>query len=64
MRVGDPVSITFEDGETVEGWLYGELPQGHLISLDPVGKEIRFIPKIWQGMGHRGRATGRDVPAG
>jgi hypothetical protein len=46
--IGYPVSVTFEDGETVKGWVYGELPQGYLISLDPDGKEIRLITREWR----------------
>ena len=33
-NIGNAVTIRFEDGETVKGWLYGEVPQGVLIALD------------------------------
>jgi hypothetical protein len=48
-KIGKPISFTTVDGETVEGWLYGVLPRGFPISLDPGGKEIRLIPEDWRG---------------
>jgi hypothetical protein len=46
-ELGKRVSYTFEDGETVEGWLYGELPQGILVAIDREGNDIRLIRKRW-----------------
>jgi hypothetical protein len=47
-EIGKRVVITFEDNEEFEGWIYGELPQGILISLDQEGNNIRMIPKSWR----------------
>ena len=54
--VGRPETIRFEDGEIVEGWIYGELPEGLLISLDPEGHEVRLFAKNWTSR------SGREAP--
>src|SRR5262249_35242916 len=58
-EVGEPIEITFRTGETVKGWLYGELPEGFLISMDQKGSDVRLFAKDWSSRGP-GKAAKAD----
>jgi hypothetical protein len=59
---GSPIGVSFEDGERVTGWLYGELNQDLLIALDRAGKDIRFFTKPWSSAGRRDAPYGTFAP--
>src|SRR5438128_419791 len=50
-EIGRYGRYTFEDGETATGWLYGELPEGVLLAMDPDGNDIRLFRKRWTSWG-------------
>src|SRR5215468_2773275 len=47
--VGRAVTLHFKDGTTVEGWYYGQLPLGLLISMDQEGHDVRLFTQEWSG---------------
>jgi hypothetical protein len=49
-RAGSYSRYQFEDGKTIVGWNFGELPEGLLISMDPDGNDVRL--------------SGKDIPRG
>ena len=52
--VGKRVSASLSDGGKIEGWLYGEIPQGILIAEDTEGSRLRLLQKgSWTSMGIR-----------
>jgi hypothetical protein len=40
---GVRVTLSVKDGPDIEGWLWGETPQGLLVAVDKAGKDIRLI---------------------
>jgi hypothetical protein len=46
-QLGQHGQHTFEDGERATGWLYGELPEGLLLSMDRDGHDVRLFKKRW-----------------
>ena len=48
--VGRRVSVVLSDDSKIEGWLYGEIPQGTLIAEDAQGSRIRLVQ--WKNMAY------------
>jgi len=61
-EIGTPISINFADGEHANGWFYGNIDQGILISLDRNGRDVRFYSKRWVSVGRRDAPLATFVP--
>jgi len=57
-EIGAPITAQFPGGEKVDGWYYGELPLGTLISMNWEGTDIRLIPKEAEGAFRRPAKAG------
>ncbi len=47
-NIGRRIVVQLANGTTVEGWYYGQIPQGLLISEDLSGERIRLVSQPWK----------------